>query len=100
MNEITWVWIGITAFAVFFEAITVTLVTIWFIPGAIVATILALLNLPLWSQLVAFFALPAICLIFFILSFLSFIIREQYPINYAKIVPFASLLMNSRVKKC
>ena len=65
MNEITWVWIGITAFAVFFEAITVTLVTIWFIPGAIVATILALLNLPLWSQLVAFFALSAICLIFF-----------------------------------
>ncbi|MCR5456873.1 MAG: NfeD family protein [Clostridiales bacterium] len=65
MNEIAWIWIGITIFSIVFEAITVTLVTIWFIPGAITATIFALTGLPLWAQLTAFFVISAICLVFF-----------------------------------
>ena len=65
MNELAWIWIGITVFSIVFEAITVTLVTIWFIPGAITATIFALTGLPLWAQLTAFFVISAICLVFF-----------------------------------
>ncbi len=64
MSVNTWVWIGITVFSIIFEAITVTLVTIWFIPGAITATIFSLVGLPLWAQITAFLALSVLCLIF------------------------------------
>ena len=57
-------WLG--AFIVFLviEIITMGLTTIWFAGGALVATILAVLNLPVWVQIVVFIVVSCTMLIF------------------------------------
>ncbi len=45
------------------EAITVGLTSIWFAAGSLAALIVALLNGPLWLQLVLFIAVSALCLL-------------------------------------
>ncbi|MBQ8432252.1 MAG: NfeD family protein [Clostridia bacterium] len=62
-------WIAVTAVAVVVETQTCDLESIWFVPGAVVALILALIPLSFWVQLVVFMALSAVSLILFNLFF-------------------------------
>lgn len=49
------IWIGISVAAVVLELITPTaLISIWFAVGGVIGILLALLDLPLWLQIVAF----------------------------------------------
>ena len=52
----TYFWIAIVILAIITEAMTADLVAIWFMPSALIAMVLALLDVPLWIQLVVFFA--------------------------------------------
>ena len=63
MGFLTILWLVLTVVFVIAEAATAGLVTIWLIPGSVVALILTLFDLPLIVQLIAFFALSAISLI-------------------------------------
>ena len=66
---ILYIWVGIIFLAIVFEAITADLVSIWFIPSAIVSLVLYLLNVPEWIQIVVFIALSFVLLVTFKLFF-------------------------------
>lgn len=52
---LTWIWLGITIFAIFAELTTAALVSVWFIGGGLVATILSLIpGIGWYWQLTAF----------------------------------------------
>ena len=58
-----YVWVAVIVLAIVFEAVTVALVSVWFIPGAVVSLILAFLNVPDWIQITVFIVLSVIMLL-------------------------------------
>ena len=60
-----YIWLAVIVAAVVVESMTFTLISIWFIPGALLSLILALCSVPLWVQIVVFLASAIACLIFF-----------------------------------
>lgn len=60
-----YIWLGVLTLALIAEAVTAGLISIWFVPGALVAMILAFCNVPEYLQLVVFLGLS---LIFLVLS--------------------------------
>lgn len=63
MPPMEWIWLAALVFFTVVEALTTALVSVWFIGGALVAMIAALLGAPIWLQLVLFFAVSAILLL-------------------------------------
>lgn len=59
-----YVWLGLIVVLVGIEAATVSLTTIWFAGGALMALILALFKLPLLVQIAAFLVVSIIMIIF------------------------------------
>lgn len=57
-------WLGLMLVLIAIEAATVSLTTIWFAAGALIAFFLALFNVDLWFQIAAFLAVSAILVIF------------------------------------
>lgn len=55
-----WIWLIVLAFAVIVELMTEQLVSIWFVPGALVASILAFCGCHLVAQIVVFFVISII----------------------------------------
>ena len=49
------IWTVVLILSVILEALTTSLIAIWFVPGAILALVFAALNFSLWTQLLAFF---------------------------------------------
>lgn len=65
MDSMVWIWLTILGVLTVIEGATVALIGIWFIGGAAVALVLALLGLPVWLQWTAFAVVSAgllICL--------------------------------------
>lgn len=58
-----YVWLGILILAIIAEVATAGLISIWFVPSALVAMILALCNVPVYLQMTVFFGLSLILLI-------------------------------------
>lgn len=63
MDFIGWAWLIIIAACVIIEASTVSLTTIWFAIGALVAWLVYLMGLNLYVQIVVFFIVSITCLI-------------------------------------
>ena len=61
MNE--FVWLGILIIAFISEIATTALVTVWFMPGALVALILSAMDLPIWVQVLVFAVISVIMLL-------------------------------------
>lgn len=59
-----WIWLGVTVAAIVFEASTLALVAVWFIPSALVSLVLSVFHLPLWLQVTAFLVLSLALMIF------------------------------------
>ena len=59
MEFMIFFWLGVVVVALVVEALTVGLVSIWLVPGALVAMLLAIFKLPLPVQIPAFFLLSA-----------------------------------------
>ena len=59
-----YVWLGILILAIIAEAVTAGLVSIWFVPSALAAMILASCNVPVYLQVTVFLGLSIILLIF------------------------------------
>ena len=64
MEYMPLVWLGIIILAVIVEASTCALVSIWFIPAAVIALILSFFPIPLWIQIVVFVACSALLILF------------------------------------
>ena len=62
-------WVAVIAIAAVVEAETCDLVAIWFVPGALVAMILAFCGVELWIQSVVFVAVSAVSLTLFFAVF-------------------------------
>ena len=58
------IWLAALFVCIVIEIATMGLATIWFAGGALVAAILAMVKAPLWAQVVAFFVVSIILLIF------------------------------------
>jgi membrane protein implicated in regulation of membrane protease activity len=58
-----YVWMAVVVVALLLEAITMGLISIWFVPGALVSLALSLVPLALHWQLIAFAAVSAVTLI-------------------------------------
>lgn len=57
-------WLVLLIIAIVVEVLTMGLTSIWFAGGALVAILLALLNAPIWLQIVLFFAVSLLLLFF------------------------------------
>jgi len=64
MDYMPFVWLGVIILAVILEASTCALVSIWFIPAAVISLILSFFPVPLWIQ-IAVFAICSTLLIVF-----------------------------------
>ena len=58
-----YIWMAVVVMALLMEAITMGLISIWFVPGALVALTLSLVPLALHWQMIAFAGISAITLI-------------------------------------
>ena len=58
-----YVWIAVIVLAIVVEAVTVSLVSVWFLPGALVSLILAFLSVPEWIQYTVFIVLSTVMLL-------------------------------------
>lgn len=85
--EYAWiVWLGFVVVAVILEAATSALVTIWFIPGAVIALVLSVLNVPLWVQIVVFAVLSVVLLLFTRKIVKKLIDKKTQPTNLDAII--------------
>ena len=64
LQGMIFVWLFVIVAAIVLEASTVSLVSIWFVPSACIAMILALCEVRLWVQLVVFFAVFLLLMLF------------------------------------
>ena len=65
----TWMWLAIIILSIICEAETAALVAIWFMPSALISLVISFFNVPLWIQVLVFFAASAVLLILFKLVF-------------------------------
>ncbi len=71
-----WFWIIVLAIALVSELITEQLVSIWFVPGALVASILGFVEAPVYWQIIAFMVLSIIGILVFRRFLSKFFKRE------------------------
>ena len=57
-------WLGILIVALIVEATTAGLLSIWFVPPALICTLLAFLNVPTYLQVVVFFGISIMLIVF------------------------------------
>lgn len=82
-----YVWIALIVLAVVAEAMTTSLVAIWFVPGAIISMILALLDASVAAQVVTYFVSALVLLIVFKLLNKKFRKKKGYtPTNVDRII--------------
>lgn len=60
-----YIWLGVLILAVVVETLTLSLVSIWFVPGALISMILAFIpGMPLWIEITVFLSMTLILLVF------------------------------------
>ncbi len=64
MEYMPLVWLGVIILAVIVEAATCALVSVWFIPAAVVSLVLSFFPVALWVQIMVFLGCSAILIIF------------------------------------
>lgn len=58
-----YVWLGVLAFAIIVEVMVAGLVSIWFVPSALVAMVLAIFNVPYYLQIIVFLGISLILIV-------------------------------------
>lgn len=72
-----WIWLGVTVAAIVFEASTLALVAVWFIPSALVSLVISLFRLPVWLQAAVFLAM-SLALMIFLKPFMKKVLKVRY----------------------
>lgn len=65
MDYMVWLWLAVVVMALICEGITTALVSIWFVPGAVIAIVLAALELAVWIQALVFFVVSIVSVVIF-----------------------------------
>lgn len=65
MDYMVWLWLAVMVMAIICEGITTALVSIWFVPGAVIAIVLAALELAVWIQALVFFVVSIVSVVIF-----------------------------------
>lgn len=88
MPEISmpFVWIAVAVVLGIIEAVTVSLISIWFAVGAAAAVIPAFLGAEIWVQIIVFLAVSAVCFIFTRKFFKDVIKVKKQPTNADSII--------------
>lgn len=60
-----WIWIAVVIASVICEAATAALISIWFLPAALVSLVLSILEVSVWIQAVVFFVVSIASIILF-----------------------------------
>ena len=63
MEVMIWVWLAVIVLALVCEGATTALVSIWFVPGAVLGMIFASLKLEIWVQVLIFFVLSVVLIV-------------------------------------
>ena len=71
-----WIWIGVIALAIIVEVVTDQMVSVWFVPGGIVAVILDFCNADTVWQVLAFLLVSAIGIVVF-----KCLLAKKFPNN-------------------
>ena len=80
-------WIAVIAVAIFIEASSATLTAIWFMPGALVSLVLALLGVGKVTQVLVFFLLSTVLALLGILFFRKRLLKKKpIPTNLDRII--------------
>lgn len=59
--NMTYIWLIVVALSLIVEAMTVQMMAVWFAPAGLVSMLLAWAGAPVWSQIIVFIAVAAIC---------------------------------------
>lgn len=81
MDFMPFVWIALIILSVIAEAYTASLVAIWFMPSAIVSMILAFCNVDIPVQVLVFFALSTVFIVFSRIIFKKTIVKPPVATN-------------------
>ena len=92
MNYMPFLWIAVIVISVFAEAMTATLVAIWFMPSALVATVLAFFNVPVYVQVLVFTVLSALFIIFSRSIFNKTLRLKHTPTNADSVIGEAAIV--------
>ncbi len=77
-----YIWLGVIVCAVVVEALTLSLVSVWFVPGAFVAMILSCIpGIPLWVQIAVCLAISLLLFIFLKPLLKKFIVKNRVATN-------------------
>lgn len=90
-----WIWTAVLAAALVLEAITQELVSIWFVPGALAALILAFFDASLYLQIPTAIVLSLICLIFLRRMTMKVLKKETMPTNKDSLIGKQVVLITS-----
>ncbi|MGN1208408.1 MAG: NfeD family protein [Christensenellales bacterium] len=58
-----WIWLGVIVASMLIEILTMEMVSIWFIPGSLIALIMAGLNVPAEYQVITAIAISLVCML-------------------------------------
>ena len=76
-----WIWLGIACASLIIELVTLQMVTIWFVPSAIIALILAACNVMVEIQVVVFIVLSLILILSLRKISLKFLLKTKAKTN-------------------
>lgn len=62
--EFGWMWVAIIIFAVIIEAVTEQMISIWFVPGAVICTVMDFLNVGIVWQVLVFLLISLVGILF------------------------------------
>jgi membrane protein implicated in regulation of membrane protease activity len=65
MEAMIWVWLAVVVLAIVCEGMTTALVSIWFVPGALIGMIFAALGVEIWIQVLIFIVLSVSLIVVF-----------------------------------
>ena len=65
MDYMVFIWLAVVVMALVCEGLTTALVSIWFVPGALISIVLATLEVEVWIQTLTFFAVSVVCVVIF-----------------------------------
>lgn len=83
---IPYIWIAIIICAAVVELLTLTLVSVWFIPGAVITFIMSLFSIQTWVQVLVFVIISSVMLILSRTIFKKFIKFRSEPTNSESLI--------------
>jgi membrane protein implicated in regulation of membrane protease activity len=92
-----YIWIAVIIFSVLAEALTASLVAIWFVPPALITMILAFCKVPITLQIIIFLLCSALFIVFSRIIFKNTLLKKEAPHTNADAVIGEKAIITERV---